>query len=188
MTFARLSEQLAKKVPILETPTDEVKTPPPELLGNVAWLWMHSRLHRKWPVWLLNHSVLPAIRHQTYVYAYCDSVPLGFVCWTGFSPDAEKRYLIQPNSLQESDWGSGDRLWIIDMVAPFGHASMMARHLRNRFRTSNTVVRALRVTDEGSTAKVVEFYSPDAAKTTREANRRDFTRDFQATAKSLEVP
>ena len=47
------------------------------------------------------------------------------------SPEAEARYLTQPAILMpQSDWNSGDRMWVCDWVAPFGHTPDMSRLVR----------------------------------------------------------
>ncbi len=50
--------------------------------------------------------------------------PLGFAFWAEFSEEAEARFREQVNSgrgarLRSRDWKSGDRLRLIEIVAPF---------------------------------------------------------------------
>ncbi|MCE0829055.1 toxin-activating lysine-acyltransferase, partial [Buttiauxella sp. A2-C2_NF] len=45
--------------------------------------------------------------------------------WAWFDEDAEQRYLTRLPLPQENDWRCGNRMWAIDLVAPFGHTRQM---------------------------------------------------------------
>nr|EJN5126790.1 toxin-activating lysine-acyltransferase [Escherichia coli] len=93
-----------------------------EVLGAVVWLWIHSPLHRDAPLHTLPDLLLPVIKHRQYVVATEQGRPVFFMSQAWLSLDAEARYLTQPAILMpQSDWNSGDRMWVCDWVAPFGH-------------------------------------------------------------------
>ncbi|HBA2739505.1 TPA: toxin-activating lysine-acyltransferase [Escherichia coli] len=93
-----------------------------EVLGAAVWLWMHSPLHRDAPLHTLPDLLLPVIKHRQYVVATEQGRPVFFMSQAWLSPEAEARYLTQPAILMpQSDWNSGDRMWVCDWVAPFGH-------------------------------------------------------------------
>ncbi|MEK9802562.1 MAG: toxin-activating lysine-acyltransferase, partial [Curvibacter sp.] len=49
--------------------------------------------------------------------------PVAYLSWAHLSAEAESRYLDHPlRGLQPADWRSGDRMWAIDWITPFGHA------------------------------------------------------------------
>ena len=81
--------------------------------------------------------------------------PVGYASWALMSVEAEVRYIKQSSALSPEDWRSGDRLWIIDLITPFGHGNYMVRILKNHFK--NHVARALRVKRGCSIGKIVEF-------------------------------
>jgi hypothetical protein len=56
----------------------------------------------------------------------------------------------------KEDWCSGRRLWVVDLVAPFGHARAVCRELRSRFRDYSSA-KALRMDSEGRYRKLAEF-------------------------------
>src|SRR5699024_443562 len=93
-----------------------------EVLGAAVWLWMHSPLHRDAPLHTLPDLLLPVIKHRQYVITTEQGRPVFFMSWAWLSQEAEARYLTQPAILMpQSDWNSGDRMWVCDWVAPFGH-------------------------------------------------------------------
>lgn len=99
-----------------------------EVLGAAVWLWMHSPQHRDFPLYTLPTVLLPIIKHQYYMLVSRDSNPLFFISWMWLNDHAEQRYLTSAEvQIQESDWASGDRLWIRDWIAPFGETRAMSR-------------------------------------------------------------
>lgn len=99
--------------------------------GAAVWLWMHSPLHRDAPLHTLPDLLLPVIKHRQYVVATEQGRPVFFMSQAWLSPEAEARYLTQPAILMpQSDWNSGDRMWVCDWVAPFGHTPDMSRLVR----------------------------------------------------------
>ena len=102
-----------------------------EVLGAAVWLWMHSPLHRDAPLHTLPDLLLPVIKHRQYVVATEQGRPVFFMSQAWLSPEAEARFLTQPAILMpQSDWNSGDRMWVCDWVAPFGHTPDMSRLVR----------------------------------------------------------
>lgn len=88
-------------------------------------------LHRDAPLHTLPDLLLPVIKHRQYVVATEQGRPVFFMSQAWLSPEAEARYLTQPAILMpQSDWNSGDRMWVCDWVAPFGHTPDMSRLVR----------------------------------------------------------
>jgi len=112
-------------------------------LGSAIWLWMHSRQHRDAPLHTLSVLLLPAIKRRQFILAAEAGRPVFYLAWANFSREAEQRYLgNSPLCMPEQDWDSGERMWILDWVAPFGHTRAMSRLvLRHLF--PNRLMRAL---------------------------------------------
>jgi cytolysin-activating lysine-acyltransferase len=100
------------------------------LLGMAAWLWMRSPVHRRTPLYALQGLLLPALKHDQFILGRANGMPVFFCSWAWLDADAEARYLASPKDLLDEDWRSGDRLWFIDWVAPFGHTRPVSRFLR----------------------------------------------------------
>ena len=104
-----------------------------EAFGSAVWLWMHSAAHRDVPLHTLNALLLPAIKHRQFVLASQAGQPVFYLAWANLSAEAERRYLHNPPvCMPQDDWASGDRMWVLDWVAPFGHTHQMSRLVTRR--------------------------------------------------------
>lgn len=108
-----------------------------EVMGSAVWLWMHSQSLREMPLHTLSSLLLPAIKHRQFILASEGGRPVFYLSWANLSLDAENRYLRQHRiCMPESDWNSGDRMWILEWVAPFGHTRVMTRLLEQQLFAS----------------------------------------------------
>ncbi len=92
------------------------------VFGHVMWLFTQSAPHKYYLIQDIESRVLtPILGEQCKLYMQTKTVgiPMAFVSWAFLSKEAEKRY-IQTLRLAPSDWRSGENLWIIDVVCPFG--------------------------------------------------------------------
>lgn len=104
-----------------------------EVFGSAVWLWMHSQAHRNAPLHVLQRVLLPAIKTRQFLLASESGRPIAYVGWASFDQGAEARYLANPpDQMREGDWISGDRRWILDWVAPFGHTRRIKTLLAER--------------------------------------------------------
>ena len=104
-----------------------------EVLGSVVWLWMHSASHRNFPLHTLPALLLPAIKNRQFILASESGRAVFYLSWANLTIDAEKRYLANsPLLMPEADWNCGDRMWVLDWVAPFGHTAAVNRLVRRQ--------------------------------------------------------
>lgn len=137
------------------------------MLGEVAWLLAHSTLHRAWPLDSLLQWVAPALALKQCRVYHRDERPVAYVSWARLAKPVEEAYALNPRSLRPADWNSGDRLWVIDLVAPFGDGTAVLRDLRaGLFR--NEVVRALRVRPGSDEMRIIYLHGLDAAAKARD--------------------
>lgn len=129
-----------------------------EAFGSAVWLWMHSAAHRDAPLHTLNTLLLPAFRHRQFVLGTEQGKPVFYLAWASLSAEAEQRYLRNPAvCMPQEDWASGDRMWVLDWVAPFGHTRVMSRLVTRRL-FANRCFRALyHRSSLGSGPRVKEF-------------------------------
>lgn len=114
-----------------------------EVLGSVTWLWMHSKSHHNFPLHTLPVLLLPAIKNRQFIIASEAGHPVFYLSWANLSEGAERRYLANsPLLMPEADWNCGDRMWILDWVAPFGHTKVMSQILKQQL-FANRWMRAL---------------------------------------------
>lgn len=127
-----------------------------EALGSAVWLWMHSASHRDAPLKVLPTVLLPAIKRGQFVLATQAGKPVSYLSWASFSEAAEARYLSNPpERMPDADWSSGDRLWLLDWVAPFGHTRAM-RHVAARL-FADCCLRSLYHRGDERGLRVMEF-------------------------------
>ncbi|WP_149194181.1 toxin-activating lysine-acyltransferase [Luteimonas suaedae] len=113
-----------------------------EALGQVVWLLSQSPLHREMKLKDLEWSFMPAIlKEQFRIFRFgplpklagvdppefkltgftregIEQLPLGVAIWAHLSEAAEAK-LENGEHLGAEDWRSGDRLWLVEFVAPF---------------------------------------------------------------------
>lgn len=99
-------------------------------MGPVIMLYMQSS-HRRFQFisdleWLL---LPPLVNGQCKLYMKKE-YPVSFISWAFLDEVAETRLFQNGGKLRPEDWKSGDRLWIIDIVAPFGGVENMLHDIR----------------------------------------------------------
>ena len=119
------------------------------LIGQITTLMLASKLHKKYLIDDIGAMFLPAIHlNQFRIYRNKDGDPIGIVTWAFLSDKNQEDYQKGLRSLKLEDWNSGDNGWIIDFIAPFGHAKQIIKDLRaNIFPDKEG--RALRITKNG---------------------------------------
>jgi len=56
--------------------------------------------------------------------------PIGVVFWATVSQEVEERLATGTTRMRPQDWKSGDRLWAVEVIAPFGGAEEMVKDLK----------------------------------------------------------
>lgn len=114
-----------------------------EVLGASVWLWMHSNKHREIPLQVLSTLLLPAIKQQQFILISEHGKPVFYLSWANMSAAAEARYIRNPSfSMPQDDWNSGDRMWVLDWVAPFGHTPVISKLIK-RYLLADRCMRSL---------------------------------------------
>ncbi len=141
--------------PVLEylSPSSGMPYNQAEALGSAIWLWMHSKRHQQVTVAELTGLLLPAITRGQFVLATEGGKPVFYSSFAYFDAERERLFIDNPQRLlANEDWHSGDRYWVIDWVAPFGH-SLRALEALRRELMPEVCVRALsRPKKDGSVA------------------------------------
>lgn len=128
-------------------------------LGRMLWLACRVEPYRDFPLSRCEAALLPAIElGQFRLYGADDGRPLAFVTWALMSEAAEARHRANAAGDGEAinarqDWRSGDRLWFMDFVAPFGHARAVAADLRRNV-FPNRSARGVRMARDGDVKKL----------------------------------
>ncbi|PQA87546.1 toxin-activating lysine-acyltransferase [Hyphococcus luteus] len=93
------------------------------MLGEITWLMSQSPTHKHFAIGDLEWLVMPAILLEQFRVFHGEKQPVGFALWAQFSEEAEARFKAQVEAgqgarLRPQEWKSGDRLWLVDLVAP----------------------------------------------------------------------
>jgi cytolysin-activating lysine-acyltransferase len=99
-------------------------------LGHAVWLMMNMPNYRHVFLSDLEWMVLPAIILNQYRLFNAENKVVAFAAWAYLSEAVEKRLQETDPRLAPAEWKSGDRLWLIDLFAPFGHAEAALAELR----------------------------------------------------------
>ncbi|MHB1098191.1 MAG: toxin-activating lysine-acyltransferase [Burkholderiales bacterium] len=99
------------------------------ILGPVFWLYARDE-RRKFTFiadqdWLL---MPPVVLDQCKLYMK-DEMPWVFVTWALVSDDIDARLRSMVPKIAPHEWKSGEHVWLIDIVAPFGQSDEMVKEL-----------------------------------------------------------
>lgn len=129
------------------------------LLGEITALLLASKVHRLYHVRDIADVIFPAINLGQYkIFRNASKQPIALVTWGKLSAAAEKKYLSGNPMLSEQELASGDRLYFMDFIAPYGHMKQVAQHMKKHV-FPNDCGRSIRFTaNKSSPVKVLKFY------------------------------
>ena len=119
-----------------QAPTEAPPLAPPtvsHILGEMVWLLTQSPLHRALAIGDIEWLIMPALLHRQF-YVFRDAErPVGLALWAKCNAAAEaklERGMLEPeNRLAPDEWVAGDRIWLVDLIAPFADASNRHREI-----------------------------------------------------------
>lgn len=153
-TPAMNPEDMARLIKLAEEQAQHVFKKIP-LLGPVTWLLMQQSATRHLFLADLEWRVMPAlVLDQAKLYMR-DQAPLAYVSWAKLSEAAARRYRQPPYHLAPSDWKSGDQVWIIDLVAPFGNAQEILKDIRENLFPNDKLYQL--APGQGTEASAIEW-------------------------------
>jgi cytolysin-activating lysine-acyltransferase len=101
-----------------------------EVLGEITWLMSQSPLHKQLFISDLEWLVMTPMMLQQFRLFYDQTKPVGVVFWASVSEEVEARLAAGNARMRPQDWKSGDRLWVVEVIAPFGKGEEMVRDLK----------------------------------------------------------
>jgi cytolysin-activating lysine-acyltransferase len=104
-----------------------------EQFGHAVYLFSLSDRHRHLTVADLDRSLVPALTLGQTMLLWDEGRVVAFSSWAWMSDEASERFLTGA-AIRKEDWRSGENLWVIDAVAPFGHITKIARLYRDTFK------------------------------------------------------
>lgn len=101
------------------------------LIGQVVLLMANSPEHRYLHMQDIDWAVLPPLLlDQFRLYRDAEEKPVAFVAWAYLSAEVEERLVAGANRLSPQEWRCGDRLWVVEIVAPGGNAAEVMEDIR----------------------------------------------------------
>ncbi|NRA87444.1 MAG: toxin-activating lysine-acyltransferase [Rhizobiales bacterium] len=133
------------------------------LIGEIVMLMQHSLIHRFYHITDIDQLFLPPIHLNQFRTYRKGSDLIGLVTWGWFSQDVEDNYLSGKYTLKPHDWKSGKNLWLMDFLAPFGHAKHIANDIKKNIHP-NELVKAFRIYKSGKPKKIWNLYGDNYLK------------------------
>ena len=104
-----------------------------ECVEKILCLMDRSAIHRYWTVSDVSRLIFPPIRLKQAVFVFEKDECVGFCTWGFFSKAVAEGFVSRTRPLEPPDWTSGSDLWIVDMIAPYGHGARFSRWLVSYF-------------------------------------------------------
>ena len=101
------------------------ETPPltvSHIFGELVWLMTQSPRHSGLPIAELAWMLMPAIANRQFHLFHEGDRPVGAAIWAMLDETNEQKLIdgtFHPPQADAGDWISGDRCWLIDLIAPF---------------------------------------------------------------------
>ena len=89
-------------------------------LEKVLFILSLSDKHETWTIKDIQRLVIPPLKLNQYRIYADKEVPLCYASWAMLPEEAEEGYKNKTRKIQPEDWNSGDNLWLIDVICPFG--------------------------------------------------------------------
>ena len=135
------------------------------ILGPVFWLYARDE-RRKFTFiadqdWLL---MPPVVLDQCKLYMK-DEMPWVFITWALVSDEIDARLRSQVPKIAPHEWKSGEHVWLIDVVAPFGQSEEMIEELRKTQFPGSKVCALMPDVQQGNRLVVREWEPGNYTKT-----------------------
>lgn len=100
-----------------------------EALGMIVAVAMDSH-YSDWSIAEVEQYLVPALKaHQCKVYVDDRNGPAAFVTWALLDDECHQA-MLQGKNPPPDRWRSGENLWFMDIVAPYGDAPRIIRDLQ----------------------------------------------------------
>lgn len=101
-----------------------------DVFGQIVWLMTQSKSHQTFFLSDLEWMVMPALLLRQFRIFPGKDRPMGVALYAYLSEETERRLEAGGSRIAPNEWKNGDRLWLLDLVAPFGHQKEMLDDLK----------------------------------------------------------
>ena len=88
------------------------------VLGDITLLMSQSPAHKHLFLADLEWLLLPPLMLRQVRVFYAGKAPIAAALWASVSEEVEKHLEAGETRLRPQDWKSGDRLWLVELIAP----------------------------------------------------------------------
>lgn len=143
MSGGKKSNKATKQAQLSQQPNKTVS----QVMGEITWLLTQSPIHKNMFIGDLEWFVMPAILTEQFrIWNGPEGTPAAFITFAFVSEDTDSRLKAGAQKLAPHEWQSGDILWLMELVAPFGGVDEIMLDLVNnafkdqefRFHTVNS--------------------------------------------------
>lgn len=114
-------------------------------LCGVLDIMARSPRHRGYSIADIERLILPPmLTDQCIILADENANVCAFGSVAFFTEDVAQAYIAQERKIQPGDWNAGESPWLIDAIAPFGHARELTTAIRNLAREHGHAGRHIR--------------------------------------------
>jgi len=126
--------------------------------GALAFLYLRSERHRGVSLSAARLAIQPAIDLRFNHILEVDGVPRAAVTWAFLGPEAEAK-LKAGQRLMPKDWVSGEQMWLLDIIAPYGQgtAAHVVRWLRHNVPSTVETLKYMRIGRDNRPSKIVQI-------------------------------
>lgn len=101
------------------------------IMGPALWLYARDPMKKFMFMADIDWAILPAvILDQCRLYTK-EGIPFAFFTWALVSDAIDQRLRSGTPCIAPNEWQSGEHLWLVDVVTPFGKTEEMIEELRN---------------------------------------------------------
>lgn len=143
--------------PVEKTNVTPLPQPSPaEALGQVVWLMRQSELHKHLFLADLDWLVMPALQLKQFRLIRKDGQPIAYASWAYLNEESAERMTSGEKRMRPGDWKTGEELWLVDLIAPFGGQEAIMRELKEK-TFEGKKVKTLQLSPDGNGTAVVEW-------------------------------
>jgi len=102
------------------------------LIGEIVGLMHWSQTHSGYTVADIGRVIVPPVLLDQYTLVRHEGKVVGYGSYALLTLEAETGFIAGTRKMVAGDWKAGDRLWLMDVLAPFGHAAVVAQALRTK--------------------------------------------------------
>ena len=124
------------------------------VFGEVAFLSFYSDLYGKWSARAIAKAFEPPVYLKQFNVYRANGVPRGLVTWGMLDDDAAQKHISGSGLDTFEEWRSGSQLWIMDIVAPWGHGGEIIKNIKETIQVDS--VKTLRIHKDQK--KILEWH------------------------------